>query len=323
MEASFIIPLYNCLPLTQAMLESLVRTLPRDFIHEIIWVDDGSSDGTREWLRTLTQSHRVVLNESNRGFAASCNRGVEIARGHVLFFINNDLVFLDHWLAPMLAAFRQFPDAGLVGNVQINALTGKTDHSGIFFNHKGKPAHLDRVPLAARWSESRAIRRVDALTGACFAISRNNWHLLGGFDEGFVNGSEDIDLCLRAASRGFSNYVALRSRVRHHISSSAGRKLRDEQNSYRLEQRWRTQIARLMAPAWCRHQIATNADQSHVLDYAMLGEALLYLGGARSPGPRVAAGVEGALIKEELRWREILESVIPAATVSTDRTDYI
>src|SRR5882762_7486457 len=124
MKVSFIIPLYNCLSLTQAMLASLRATLPPGLEGEIILADDGSTDGTRAWLKNLPSPCRVILNERNLGFAGACNRGAAAATGEFLFFLNNDLVLLPHWLEPMLAAFDRFPAAGLVGNIQLNAATG-------------------------------------------------------------------------------------------------------------------------------------------------------------------------------------------------------
>ena len=90
-----------------------------------------------------------------------------------------------------------------------------------------KPAHRTDLPCTTRWLGWPAYRRVDALTGACFGLRRTVWQQLGGFDEGFLNGSEDIDLALRATAAGFTHYIALRSVVRHHISASAGRNLRN------------------------------------------------------------------------------------------------
>jgi GT2 family glycosyltransferase len=309
MKVSFIVPLYNCLPLTQAMLASLQASLPRGLESEIILVDDASTDGTRAWLAGLAAPCRVLRNDANRGFAATCNRGAAAAAGDFLFFLNNDLVLTPQWLPPMLDAFARFPAAGVVGNVQLDAATGAVDHAGILFNHLGKPEHRKTLPPGSRWLGRPAWRRVPAVTGACLAVRREVWRQLGGFDEAFVNGGEDIDLCLRARAAGLRNYVALRSVVRHHISSSAGRKLRDEQNSYRLVQRWEQPIARLAARAWSRRQIAAHADESRVLDYpTLLGALACALGWPAPPAP-VRAGVATALAREISRWRELLENI--------------
>src|SRR4051794_16791269 len=125
MQLSVIIPLYNCLTLTQAMLSSLQATLPRDLLHEIIFVDDGSTDGTREWLATLGPGFRVVLNERNLGYAGANNRGVAVATGDTLALLNNDLVLRPRWLEPMLALQRRWgARAGVIGNVQRAVRTG-------------------------------------------------------------------------------------------------------------------------------------------------------------------------------------------------------
>lgn len=316
MKVSFIIPLYNNLPLTQAMLASLRATLPAGLAHEIILADDGSTDGTREWLAGLGPPCRFLLNERNRGFAATCNRGAASAAGEFLFFLNNDLVLLPGWLEPMLAAFDRFPRAGLVGNVQLNHATGAVDHAGIYFNHQGKPAHL-----TTRWRGLFPYREAAAVTGACFGVRATLWRRLGGFDEGYVNGCEDMDLGLRAAEAGSINCVALRSVVRHHISASAGRKLRDEQNTFRLVRRWHDRIAALAARDWSRRQIADHAERSGAFDYALLGAVLrhLLLNPVPAPAP-VRRGVEASMAVEWQRWRELLEQAPPLPPPPPART---
>ncbi|MEO6995764.1 MAG: glycosyltransferase family 2 protein [Lacunisphaera sp.] len=305
MLSSIIIPLYNCLPFTKAMLDSLRKTVSSAAKLEIIFVDDGSTDGTREWLGNLTGNCRAIFNEKNLGFAATCNRGANAAQGEYLFFLNNDLLLLPHWFEPMLALFDRFPDVGLIGNVQLNATTNAVDHAGIQFNLKGKPEHDTTRPLFRRLT---GYRPVSALTGACCAIRATTWRKLGGFDEGFCNGGEDVDLCLRAEAAGYRNYIALRSVVRHHVSQSSGRKLRDEQNSQRLMLRWRETIAEKMGRLWCWHHLATFwSEPRDFPDQALARAAFYYVLHLRSRAPAAAkTGAHEAIQIELDRWEALL-----------------
>ncbi len=302
MQVSFIVPLFNCLPLTQAMLASLRATLPAGLEHEILLVDDGSTDGTRPWLGTLGAPCRALLNERNLGFAGACNRGAAAAHGEFLFFLNNDLVLLPGWLEPMLEAFRRFPDAGLVGNVQRNFATGAVDHAGLAFNAKGKPEHLT-ARGGGRW------RAVMGVTGACFGIRRELWRELGGFDEHYVNGCEDVDLALRAAARGRRHYVALRSEVRHHVSASPGRKLRDEHNTARLVRRWREVITPHVLRPHARVCLAVSWEEPRdYFDPALARDCLLYAAGLLPWATRRIRHAAARAVDVELhRWAVLLD----------------
>jgi len=321
LKVSFIVPLYNCLALTQAMLASLRATVPAGLEHEIILVDDGSTDGTRAWLAGWSQPTvsppnpslpaapcRALLNEKNLGFAGACNRGAATARGEYFFFLNNDLILLPGWLEPMLAVFAAHPDAGLVGNVQRNAATGAVDHAGLVFNAKGKPEHLTHPGFAPAPD-----RAVVAVTGACFGLGAALWEKLGGFDEGFVNGCEDVDLGLRALQAGRRNYVALRSVVRHHISASTGRKLRDEQNTARLQRRWRDFILGAIPRASARALVAAAwANPDAYFRSPLAYESLLHAAHLLpQPSPGIAGAAAQALDLEAARWAHLLEQAPP------------
>ena len=312
MQVSFIIPLFNNLALTRACVASLQATLPAGLTHEIILVDDGSTDDTRSWLATLGPPIRVVLNDRNLGYAAANNRAITHARGDVLALLNNDLVLLPRWLEPMLGAHRSLADrAGLIGNIQLDAGTGAIDHTGIIINQQGKPVH-DRALPARRSRLFSSVRPVPALTGACVLVKRALWQQLGGFDEGYVNGGEDVDLCFRARAVGRTNAVALRSVVRHHISASVGRKLHDEENSYRLARRWQQELVTDPGALreWCLECSEKILREPRYQDRGLALRSFLYLQGlSRTPPPEALAALTAALAREFARWEKIFPSV--------------
>jgi GT2 family glycosyltransferase len=304
---SFIIPLYDCLELTQAGLASLRATLPTDLAYEIIFVDDGSTDGTRPWLTTLGPPHRVVLNERNLGYAAANNRAAAIAQGEWLVLLNNDLVLLPGWFESLRRAHASLgPRAGLVGNVQLDVRSGLVDHAGIVINRQGKPVH-DRTPPSWLARLFRPVRPVPAVTGACLMVRRDLWQQLGGFDEGYMNGGEDIDLCFRARAAGYINAVARRSVIRHHVSSSPGRKLRDEENSYRLSRRWHREFVASAPEAtrdWCREYLAMTLPNPESAKYQLARHALLHALCLQPVPPHEAiADLEAAQGREFAEWR--------------------
>jgi len=305
---SVITPLFNCLELTKAMLESLRVSIPWRIAHEIILVDDGSTDGTRDWLSTLGDPFRVLLNDRNLGFGGATNQGAAIARGRTLALLNNDLVLTPGWLPPMLGALDSLGSrAGLVGNVQVNPDTLRVDHAGIYFNRKCKPEHDRREPSLAALV-LRPVRRVAAVTGACVLVRADAWRRFGGFDETYFNGCEDVDLCLRMLAAGLVNAVALRSRVLHRVSASPGRKLRDEENTRRLFLRWRGLIAVLASRRWARrHYRRFFDDPRDLMDPMEAWRVAFYLARLRHAPPVNALAATNEVIDRELaRWRDLL-----------------
>jgi GT2 family glycosyltransferase/glycosyltransferase involved in cell wall biosynthesis len=243
-QVSFIIPLYNQLAFTRACLASLKSTLPPGLTYEIILVDDASTDGSRDFLRELPPPYVVLLNERNLGYAASNNRAARIAQGEFLVLLNNDLLLQAGWLEPMLAAFSINPRAGIVGNIQVAADTGEVDHVGIGFRDGGYPIH-HREPVATAQRRGSYAAFPGGVTAACCALRREWFVRIGGFDEEYRNGFEDIDLCLRSREDGFINLTATASVVRHHISRSTGRAAYEYRNARRFLARWGPRCAAL------------------------------------------------------------------------------
>lgn len=247
MNISFLIAVYNRLDLTQACLESLEATIPKAIQYEVIFVDDGSTDGTRDFLKELAAQPRsrvkAVFNSQRRGYGANNNIAARLAKGKLLCLLNNDMVLTPGWFEPMWELFRYEKKLriGCVGNVQREPASGLIDHIGIIFNRNGVPIHAGKD--TAELPES-AYTRWPAATAACWFVSRKTFLELGGFDEQFHNGYEDIDFCLRAGERGLRHYVANHSCIYHYISSSPGRKQNQTEaaNFQLFRERWLTKI---------------------------------------------------------------------------------
>jgi GT2 family glycosyltransferase len=231
---SIIIPHWNNLHLLKECLDSLRATV--HVPHEVWIIDDGSTDGSREFLRTLPEPFHVIYNETPHGFARNNNEAARRARGTFLCFLNNDTVLRPGWLEPMLETFDIHPGAGLVGNVQWSPRQGRYDHVGVFFDAKGGPHNCWLPSYRRPW---RVRREWPAVTAACAVARRAVFLAVGGFDEGFVTGFEDVDLCFRLRALGYRHYVANRSIIVHHVSSTAERFDHEQANARLFLERWK------------------------------------------------------------------------------------
>jgi GT2 family glycosyltransferase len=297
---SFIVPLFNHVEQTREMLASLKASLPHDLRYEVIFADDGSTDETRSWLASLEDERvQFILNERNYGYAKTNNLAAQQAKGDILGLLNNDLLFESGWFEPMLAALEATGlGAGIVGNVQHRVIDRGLDHAGVVLTPRGQFDHVRVEP-----SEALQAIPVYVTTGACMLMRRSDFEEVGGFDETFVNGCEDIDLCLKIRQLGKKIYVAPNSRILHHVSLSRSRvSLQNEKNSQYLYSKWRTEIKLQLTKCWVK--LLTQAD----------GDYVSYLDGELTHSfksqPHIAAMTiaEAALQREEARWAKELDT---------------
>lgn len=248
---------YNRLDLTREYLASLARTLAAlPDAYEVILVDDASTDGTQAFLRELAGPYTVLCKETNRGYAAANNAGARLARGDCLLLLNNDLILTPGWIEPMLAQLRSGPEVGAVGNVQVNVSTDLLEHAGVFFDLEGVPAHARKYRKRA---PAAPLLEWPAVTGACLGVRREVFWEVGGFDEAYVNGHEDIDLCLKLRAAGYRNFVCNRSVVYHHVSSSPGSHSRKAENEKRFMDKWQAVTRDIGRHQWPREYLQRYA----------------------------------------------------------------
>ena len=237
-------PMHNGLEFTRVSLRTLQQTVDLS-PHELILIDDASADGTAEFLDQLQTPCRVIHHEERAGYAVGMNRGAAMASGELLCLLNNDLIFTPGWLPPMLRAFEKFPNAGVVGNVQFNPRTRQYDHMGVVFDRDGVPRHFGRH---FRFRPFRGYTKWHAVTAACCLVKKSVFLAAGGFDETYLNGCEDVDLCLTLGRLGHQHYVANDSIIAHYVSSSEGRHLFNSQNEQLFVQRWSSHLQQNLTP---------------------------------------------------------------------------
>ncbi len=241
-QLSIVIPVYDNWWLTARCLSELDR-LHRSgsVLFETIVVDNASTDETPEAIAAFPWV-RYLRHETNRNFAGACNAGARMAEAPLLLFLNNDAYPLGDALTPLVAAFDR-PEVAVAGGALFFE-DGVTQAAGFVllpnahwhYSCRNLPSSLDGVATS---------RNALGVSGAAMAV-RSDWFLDdGGFDESFVNGFEDVDLCLRARERGDAIAYVAEARFAHYEGASAGRFDRERENEERFYRRWGSRLAPL------------------------------------------------------------------------------
>jgi GT2 family glycosyltransferase len=237
---SVVIPVFGRAALTERCLETVLATVPAGT--EVVVVDDASPDETLAVLAAFGEAIRVVALPHNGGFARACNSGAAAARGDLLVFLNNDTEPQPGWLDALLAYADSNPGADVVG-AKLLYPNGSVQHAGVVFGQDGYPHHL-YAGLPADHPAVNRSRPLQAVTAACMLVRRTAFEGAGGFDDGYENSLEDVDLCLRLGERGGSVHYCHSAELLHLESASRGRQDRFETSLDRYRERWRQRVHR-------------------------------------------------------------------------------
>jgi len=167
---------------------------------EIILVDNGSQDGTVEYVRTHWPTIKIVAFDSNLGFSRANNRAVSHATFDHLLFLNNDLILEDDFILPLIEHLKK-KDIFAVAPKMLR-WDRKTIDDGLRY---GKfDAGLFDVKLERNPELVDIPHFVTFFCGACFLCQKRIFLELGGFDEIYSPYAwEDLDLSYRAWKRGY------------------------------------------------------------------------------------------------------------------------
>lgn len=237
MMINIVIPSYQGLHFLQKLIPGLVEHT-KDLDRQITVIDNGSNDGTIEWLQT--QPVVLIQNGTNLGFAKANNLAARSVDSQYTLFLNQDIVTTPDFLHHMLRLIGH-RDVAAVGAQLIQEGTNKIHHAGITFltdgPNIGMPVEYCRD---ARVGDGRSLqdRCFLAVTAACMLIKTEVFLYLGGFCEDYVNGWEDNDLCCRLTEQGWQIKYSAKSILYHVVESSLGRHAKEEQNRELFRQRW-------------------------------------------------------------------------------------
>jgi GT2 family glycosyltransferase len=208
MKVSVVIPVFNQLRFTKICIESLLVTLPGEC--EIIVIDNGSSDGTAEYLSECVHI-RVITNRRNLGCAGAWNQGIKAAQAPWIAILNNDVILPEGWLEGLLD-FAAEKDVDIVSPA---FREGEYNYDIAEYSQ----GYVKRMCSVARMGIAQ---------GICFMVRRRVFDVIGLFDENFKVGQfEDADFFRRARLAGFVLGTTGRSFI-HHFGSATQKALREE-----------------------------------------------------------------------------------------------
>ncbi len=241
-RASIAIVTFNGLVFTRLCLESLLGNTDAA-CYEVVAVDNGSDDGTRDYLEEVAgmfANVRPIFNEENRGFAPAVNQALDAASGEILVLLNNDTIVPPGWLG-RLEQHLADPAIGLIGPVT-NRIGNEAEIEVDYDTYGGM---LDFAQARAR-THAGEILDVPEPIMFCAAMRRDTYAAVGALDERFELGLfEDSDYALRCTRLGYRTACAEDVFVHHFGGASFGQlfpngehmQLFDE-NRRRFELKW-------------------------------------------------------------------------------------
>jgi GT2 family glycosyltransferase/glycosyltransferase involved in cell wall biosynthesis len=324
-DVSIIIPVLDKLAFTRQCVDRIGRHTESAISYEVIVVDNASSDGTAAWCAeaergpTPVRCHR---NAQNLGYAKSNNLGARLAAGTHLLFLNNDTLVQPGWLSGMLRVRRSDASVGVVGIKQLFPYTNTIYHTGIVFGADARPQHL-YPHLDASLAHVNKEREYQAVTGACLLIDRSLFEECGGFDEAYLNGYEDVDLCLAVRQRGRKVVCCTSAYIYHYGQISEGRTDDDERNAAVFAKKWAGQVRPDLDDYLIRDRAASSQPVSRpaVSPIRHLADDCIYLADALDQGSALtwinadlAVALNGQGIPVFINGEAALSPTLPAAT---------
>ena len=219
-KLSVIIVSFNQFDHLKAAIDAL-KANPLPFTYEIIVVDNHSAENVQEYLNDYFHDIRVIHNPANHGFGWANNRGVALAKGEYLLFLNSDAEVMGTAVESMVRVMEKDKHIGVLGPMLLNADGSFQLSYGPKISLPGEFYQKTMAPLIEKWKISlrqgdRILNKTAWVSGACLLTRKEIFAGQPPFDENMFLYFEDHDLCLRVRAAGKKVVYYGGAKVRHH-----------------------------------------------------------------------------------------------------------
>ena len=217
-DVSILIVNWNTKDFLRKCLDSIyIQT--KDIEIEVFVVDNGSTDGSVEMVKSEHPHVELIINSQNLGFARANNQAISRSKGRYVLLLNSDTVVLNNTLYEIVKFMDEHPDAGIGGCKLLNP--NYTLQLSCY--HYPSPSNIFSVILSLfkgscvmRKFKYDRIKEVDSVSGACLIIRRETIAEIGILDERFFLYAEESDWCLRAKRKGWKVYFIPQGSLIHY-----------------------------------------------------------------------------------------------------------
>lgn len=237
---SIVIVTYNSLGYIAECIGSIYKYPPKDD-HEIIIVDNASTDGTVKFIREKYPDIQLMANPENRGFATANNQAIDASHSEYIMLINSDCEVYKDSMDILSTYLGNNPKVAITGPRILNS-DGSIQYScRTFPSFFGAAVHTllaniyPNNPVSRKYKLMDVKRdqpfKVDWVSGSCMLIRRKALDDTGPFDEKYFMYVEDTDICYRMWQNGWEVHYMPHSEVLHHIAGSSRAKRSKEKTS--------------------------------------------------------------------------------------------
>ena len=244
MNLSIVIVTFNSAAQIGACLDSIASTVPL-LEHEIIVVDNGSTDGTIATIGRHRPRVRLIESGGNAGFARGCNIGIRQSSGNLILLLNPDAMLRPDSIARLTRVLASRPEVAIVGPRLVDA-RGRAElsfgsMSGPWTEMRQKVlvrGHDRGTAIVSGYVErlTRSTREVDWVSGACLLVRHADALGAGLLDERYFMYLEDVDFCAAVRARGRRVLFVAEAEVMHLRGRSVASRPGPTEIAYRRSQ---------------------------------------------------------------------------------------